>query len=183
MTEDLGGRFGEHDSRDGGDGGKRKPISLSRYLLEFRTRYLKDRKTSGGTAKGFRIYIGKQYETDRLKFDSLVLDALMEAATRSWERPARRSGPDLFAIAGSTLPEFFTRPKNDFPADDGEEGFEKVHQEFANINDAHEDAIVGMRNAARASASAEEKMRVVDEARRRAKGKMTVLLRDIVDDK
>jgi hypothetical protein len=185
MVEDQGGSFRHHDSDEKETSSKRAAFSFSRFLSEFKSRYIEGCKTTGATAKGFRTFIGKQYTSDRTKFDALVVDALMEAATRCWERQPRRRGPDLFSISGETLPEFFTRSRQNVGgADlfDDEDGFEKVHQKFATVNDALEDATIGLRNAARASAAAEEKMRVVDEARKRAKGKMSAFLRDIADD-
>ena len=110
----------------------------------------------------------------------------MEATTKAWQASPRHDGVDLFSINGISLPEFFTRPVNNFATGeeieaDGEESFEKVATNYATVNDMHEDALIKMRKAAQASAAAENKMKLADEARKRAKGRMNVFLRDIVD--
>lgn len=130
--------------------------SLSELLAFEKDRYFNRCKENGGTAKGFRRHVTKEYERDKLKFDSLMFQGLMEASTRCWERPPRNRGPDLFAVDGDTVPEILTRKRKlfDFEDDaDEEETFEKVHQKYATVNDLYEDATIKMRKAAQAGAS------------------------------
>lgn len=162
------------------------PADSLRELLQFeKTRYLLSRKEEGGTAEGFRQRIRRQYGRYPDKFESLVLDALMEAATKNWEMQPRKHGPDLFSISDDIVPEYLTRPAMFVTGEDIESGneirFEKVHQKYATANDYREDALIKMRKAAQSSAAAERQMRAVDEAFRRAKGKGNTPLRDIAD--
>jgi hypothetical protein len=165
------------------------PVADSlRALLQFeKSRYLEGRKTEGGTAQGFRARIRAQYSRDPTKFEKLVLDALMEATTKTWQAQPRKRGTDLFSIAGIAIPEFLTRPSSEYVdgddiEDDVESKFEKVHHRFATVNDLYEDATIKMRKAAQSSAAAESEMRVADEARRRAKGKTSALLCELADE-
>lgn len=162
------------------------PADSLRELLQFeKTRYLESKREEGGTAEGFRQRIRRQYNRSPDKFDSLVLDALMEAATKNWEQQPRKSGPDLFSIGSDTVPEFLTRPSlyatGEDIAGDVESRFEKVHQKYATIDDYREDALIKMRKAAQSSAAAERQMRAVDEALQRAKGKSATPLREVID--
>lgn len=162
------------------------PANSLRELLQFeKTRYLLGRKEEGGTAEGFRQRIRRQYGRHPDKFDALVLDALMEAATKNWEAQPRKHGPDLFSVSGETIPEYLTRPALYVTGEDIETGdevrFEKVHQKYATANDYREDALIKMRKAAQSSAAAERQMRAVDEVFRRAKGKGNTPLQDIAD--
>jgi hypothetical protein len=163
------------------------PADSLRELLQFeKTRYLQSRKEQGGTAEGFRQRVRRQYSRHPDKFDALVLDALMEAATKNWEAQPRKHGPDLFSISSDTVPEFLTRPALFVTGEDieteAESRFEKVHQKYATVNDYREDALIKMRKAAQSSAAAEKQMQAVDEALRRAKGKGSTPLQDIADE-
>jgi hypothetical protein len=91
----------------------------------------------------------------------------------------------LFSIGGFTVPEYLTRPASyatgaDIEEDD-EQKFEKVDFKFATVNDLFDDATIKLRKAAQSSAAAEKEMQAADEARRRARGKMSAFLRDITD--
>lgn len=159
--------------------------SLSSYLEMERKRYLEACEEEGGTARGYREHITGLKAKDPMLFRSWEHEALMEAATKKWETPPRKKGIDLFSINGVEIPEHLTRTTSVKVEMEGEEeeeeGFEKVDAYYATVNDLQEDAIIGMRNAARASAAAERKMKTVDEAKRRAKWQMDVLLRNISD--
>lgn len=159
---------------------------LSIYLTAQKKLFLAGAKETGGRAKGFRRHIGEQYSDDKEFFNKLVLDALMEAATRKWEQQPRKHGPDLFSINGHPIPEFLTRPafpifeEEDADGDEIEE-FEKVDHEFATVNDLVADATIKLRKAAQSGAAAEEEMRTADVARRRARGNMAAYLKDLAD--
>jgi hypothetical protein len=166
--------------------------SLRELLGIEKKRYLEDRAEEGGTAEGFRQRIRKQYTKDPTKFVSLVLDALMEATTKKWQEPPRKRGPDLFAVGLPSgeefiIPEYLTRPASyatgDDIDDDDESKFQKVDSKFGTINDLFDDATIKMRKAAQSSAAAEKEMQAADELRRRARGKMSAFLRDVVDKK
>jgi hypothetical protein len=158
-----------------------------KQLLRFeKKRYLEARREAGGTAEGFRKRIRNMYAREKLKFDSLMLDALMEATTKQWQEKPRNKGPDLFSIGGHTVPEYLTRPANGYVSgddieEDDEVKYEKVDAAFATVNDLFDDATIKLRKAAQASTAAELEMRAADEARRRARGSMSAFLRDIAD--
>ncbi|HYM25283.1 MAG TPA: hypothetical protein VEU08_18830 [Vicinamibacterales bacterium] len=158
---------------------------LTAYLNEQKRSFLLEQKQTGGKARAFRAYVGTKYQADPGFFVKLVLDAVMEAATKTWERQPRRRGPDLFAIAGYTIPEFLTGPAKGYidadDPDDDAEVYEKVAYEYATLQDLLDDAMIKFRKAAQASAAAEDAMKAVDEARRRARGDMTVFLLEIAD--
>jgi hypothetical protein len=158
---------------------------LSAYLNNQKKQYLLERKQTGGKAAGFREFVRGKYQDDPGYFTKLALDAVMESTTKAWERQPRRKGPDLFSIADYTIPEYLTRPTNDYVSDDDledeTESFEKVDHEFATVQDLLYDATIKLRKAAQSSAVAEREMKAVDDARRRARGNMTTLLRDIAD--
>jgi hypothetical protein len=151
-------------------------------------RYLQARKEQGGTAEGFRQHCLKEYKDDPVKFEKLKGEAFLEAVTKQWEAQPRKHGPDLFDISGQTVPKYLTRsrPTTFADGDDIESGdedkFEKVHFKYATVQDLYADATIKMRNAMRAGAAAERLMQAADEARRRARGKMDALLRDLADE-
>lgn len=165
-----------------------KPVSSSlRELLSIeKAKYLDSRKEDGGTVEGFRERIRRQYRNSPGDFNAMVLDALMEATTHNWRQPPRKQGPDLFSIAGYTIPEFLTRPAGDDFADgetieNEDDAFEKVAAKYATVNDLYQDATIKMRKAAQSSAAAELAMKAADQARRRAKGNVSAFLKDIAD--
>ena len=163
------------------------PIASNlRELLNIeKKRYLEERAAAGGTAAGFRERVRASYQADQMKYVALVLDAVMESATKTWQQAPRKRGPDLFCVAGQTIPEYLTRPASFVTGDDiehdDEEKFEKVDAKFATISDLFDDATIKMRKAAQSSAAAETEMKAADEARRRARGNMAALLREIAD--
>jgi hypothetical protein len=166
-----------------------EPVVVADTLRELlnteRSRYIESRKEQGGSAEGFRQRLRRQYGRDPLKFQSLVLDALMEAATKTWQAPPRKRGKDLFAIAGITLPEFLTRPADKFVSGedlDSDEKFEKVSQKFATVSDLSGDVTIKLRKAAQSAAAANQLAQVLDEARRRARGNDAAFLHDLMDD-
>jgi hypothetical protein len=157
---------------------------LSAYLSGQKKQYLLGVEEHGGKAPGFRRHIGDKYTGDPEFFHALVLDALMEAATKKWQQQPRKRGPDLFSIGGYTIPEFLTRPSMSMdtePEEDDEDAYEKVDQQFATVNDLYADATIKLRKAAQSGAAAEQEMRAADDARRRARGNMAAYLRDITD--
>ena len=132
------------------------------------------------------------YAQDETRFTSLVLDALMEATTRKWQEQPRHRGPDLCEINGFTVPEYLTRPTKAYfdaeppavsdDADDADDDrFNKVDKDFATVADLQDDALIKLRNAARAGTKANREMDAADEAMRRARGNASALLRDIAD--
>lgn len=148
-------------------------------MRALKSEYLIGCGTAGGTAAGFRDFVRRACESDPRIFP---VDFLRdEAATKAWQAKARTIGPDLFSLNGLALPEFLTRQKSAVGFVDDEDAFEKVATTFATVNDLYEDAIIKMRNAARSSAAAEERMKQADEARRRARGLSSAFLRDIKD--
>jgi hypothetical protein len=161
--------------------------SLSVFLEVERKKYLELCQEDGGTANGFREHIVVLSQKDPTRFQLWQFEALMEAVTKKWQTPPRKHGPDLFSINGEEIPEHLTRPSSKWGADanqideDDERAFEKVDTNYATVDDLFQDALIKMRKAAQSSASAERKMRIADEARRRAKGKMKAFLRDIAD--
>jgi hypothetical protein len=158
--------------------------SLSGLLLKERAIYIDGCQEDGGTAEGFRQHILQARKEDPQQFDKRAIEALLEATDKAWQHSPRQDGEDLFSIAGVVIPEHLTRPKTSFVSGeelDDENSFEKVSSNFATVNDAYEDAIIKMRKAAEASSAAVRKMKMVDEARKRSKGNMTIFLRDIAD--
>lgn len=163
--------------------------SLKQLIAIEKKRYLLEREANGGTAEGFRTRIVKQIigaeGTDKLKYDKWMIEAVQEAATRCWQAQPRKKGPDLFRIAGLTIPETLTRPTSivsgDDIADDDETKFEKVDYQFATVSDLFDDAMIKLRKAAQASTAANSEMNAADEARRRSKGNMAAFLREVAD--
>ena len=158
--------------------------TLSEFLESERKQYLVACEESGGTASGYREHIALLASQDPLRFKAWQTEALMEAATKKWQAPPKKHGPDLFSIAGEEIPECLTRPSANFShreEEDGEDAFEKVDIKYATVNDIFQDALIKMRKAAQSGAAAEKRMKVADEAKRRAKGKMNVLLRNLAD--
>jgi hypothetical protein len=160
--------------------------SLSTWLEIERKKYLEECQESGGTAQGFRDHVAKLSSKDSLRFDSWKFEALMEATTKKWQAPPRKRGEDLFSINGEVIPEHLTRPAatwvdGDTIDQDEEFTFEKVDANYATVNDGYQDALIKLRKAAQSSAAAEHKMKMADEARRRAKGNMDAYLRDLAD--
>jgi hypothetical protein len=153
-------------------------------LAELKDKYLRQQKTDGGTAGGYRKFAAENI--DRLFLEKFIWDALNEAATREWRKQPRKDGPDLFSIAGVKIPDSLTRPaKGKFITgeglDDDEGDFEKVHSDFATVGDLIDDATIKLRKAAQASAAAEREARIADEALRRAHGDRDTLLKNIAD--
>lgn len=167
---------------------------MSAYLSNEKRNYLEATKQTGGTARGFRELIKRKYEADKDSFLKMALDATMEATTHVWQRAPRRVGPDLFSLAGYTIPEYLTRPRYAVPdADDDaedtedtedeedEDSFEKVAQAYATVQDLVADATLKLRKAAQSATAAEREMKAADEALRRARGVRSALLADIAD--
>ena len=162
-----------------------KDSSLNSELKLERSHYLEQCKEEGGNAQGFRDYIAKLHRKEPLRFQKRVLDMLMEATTRAWERPPRKSGPDLFTLNGVIIQEILTTPAHGLLLTgellDEEASYRKVSSIYASVADFEQDALIKMRKAAQSSAAAEEQMRAVDEAKRRAKGNMKKRLIDLAD--
>jgi hypothetical protein len=158
--------------------------SISALLDAERTRYIEKTQEAGGSAEGFRKRIAGQYSRNKLKFESLMFGALMEATTRAWQKQPRKRGPDLFSIAGVVIPEFLTRPTRHVSGDelDNDELFEKISYKFASVRDLRESATIKLRKAAQSSAAAELEMKAADEALRRAGGNEKAFLHDVMDD-
>lgn len=164
---------------------KRASTDWSAFSKAEKEKYLLSCGTNGGTASGFRQRIDNLIQHEP-RYATMFREAAMEAATKEWQAKPREQGEDLFSIAGITIAQHMTR--NASPLVDGEDieasdetKFEKVHQDFATVNDAFEDATIKLRKAAQSSSAAEKKMRTVDEAKKRAGGKMDVFLKDIAD--
>lgn len=161
--------------------------SLPELLKIEKAKYLKDAAERGGTAGGFRDWIRNEYVAEPEKFNALVPQALMEAATRTWQAQPRKHGPDLFSFAGGFWAlESYTRPSSRYVGEDGienddEERFEKVSCWFATVDDAYEDATIKMHKAEQATAAAEDRMKAADAARAKAHGNRKTFLRDLAD--
>lgn len=161
--------------------------SLSAFLEIERKKYLEQCQEIGGTAQGYREHIAELSNKNPLRFKRWQFEALMEATTRKWQAPPRKHGPDLFSINGEEIPEHLTRPASNLVVDgkvieeDDENAFEKVDADYATVNDLFQDALIKMRKAAQSGAAAERKMRLADEAKRRAKGNVNVFLHQIAD--
>ena len=158
--------------------------SLPHFLKIQKKSYLEARKASGGTAEGYRRWVYAKTSPESL--EKWKAAALMEAATRTWQAPPRKAGPDLFSINGLNIPEFLTRPSSAFVTgeeiEDGQdEWFEKVDHKYATVGDLGEHVTIHLRKAAQASAAAERLATAFDEARRRAGGRLDVLLRTVGD--
>lgn len=151
-------------------------------MLVEKAKYLAARETQGGTAKGFREWIRKATEADPRLFPA---DALRdEAATKAWGAHASNDKPDLFSVAGKKVPEFLTRHRKGFAdgdSEDEEDFYEKVDARFATVDDYSEDAMVKLRNAARASAAAEKQAQHADECLRLARFDRAARLLDLAD--
>lgn len=159
---------------------------MSKLTMHLRTQkgqFLEARAERGGTAEQFRTYVRQAYFDEPVRYDSFVVEALMEAATRTWQEMPRKRGPDLFSISNVAIPETLTRRRAsvDGMAADDDEDFEKVSSQYATVNDLYEDATIKMRKAAQSSAAAESEMVAADEARKRAGGKMDARLKDLAD--
>lgn len=157
---------------------------LRQLLKKEKTNYLDNREQQGGTAEGFRECMRAQYRRDPLRFNSLVLDALMESTTKCWQAQPRKHGKDLFSVAEVSIPEFLTRPIIPHISEeilDDDEAFEKVSQKFATVSDLDKDLSVKLRKAAQSAAAANELAKALDEARRRAHGDDSTFLRDVAD--
>lgn len=161
--------------------------SLRELVAVEKTKYLEERAEKGGTAEGFRQRIIRQYKKEPTKFTAHMLDALIESATKGWQKPPRKAGPDLFAFGGVVVPDTLTRPSKayvtgeDVATEDEDNKFEKVDHRFATISDLSDDATIKMRKAAQSSAAAEKMMQAVDLARSRAKGNMATFIKDVAD--
>jgi hypothetical protein len=159
--------------------------SLSEFRAAEKKKYLVLCQEDGGTAPGYREHISSLASKDPMLFKAWQMEALMEAATKKWQSPPRKHGPDLFSIAGEEIPEHLTRPSSDFDGqdidEDDERAFEKVDTDYATVDDLFQDALIKMRKAAQSSAAAEQKMKLANEAKRRAKGNIGAFLRDIAD--
>lgn len=156
--------------------------SVRSRLRRERSLYLEDCATTGGTAGGFRKWIEDQCAADPRLFPYEGLRD--EAATKIWQEQPRKTGPDLFSINGLTIGEFLTRPTKGYVEGDdldNPDQFEKIAARFATVADLIDDSNIKLRNAARASASAERDAQAADEARRRARGDIARFLRDLTD--
>jgi hypothetical protein len=152
-------------------------------MLAERTQYIEacTENDEAGDAPGFRDWIRRRcIEDPRLFPYDMLRD---EAATKAWQAQPRKKGPDLFSVASVKLPEHLTRYKKGFYDEGDEDGtlFEKISSKIATVNDRYEDALIKMRGAAKSVAAAEQDMQHADECRRRARGDMTVRLRDLAD--
>lgn len=162
--------------------------NLSFILGAEKKRYLQEQQDRGGRAAGFRARIGDLYRDDPDRFNALVFEALMEAATQKWEQQPRKRGPDLFSFGGIVVPEYLTRPVSGYATaedvEDGEETeetFEKVDQQYATLQDWADDVNVKLRKHAESGAAVAKQARGVDIARRKAGNNMMVRLADIAD--
>jgi hypothetical protein len=142
--------------------------------------YLERQKKKGGTNAGFRefVRVGLKDRPD------MFVEALAMATDHGWRAPPADKGADLFNINGIPLPEYITRPAAGYYAGDEEEDgieFEQVDHKSATVQDGVDDVTIKMRKAAQAAAKAEVRAKQIDVARRRAKGNLTMLLKDLAD--
>lgn len=142
--------------------------------------YLEGRKKKGGTSAGFREFVRIALK-DR---PDMFVEALAMASDHGWRAPPADTGPDLFNINGIALPQYLTRPAEGYYAGDEEEDgieFEQVDHNSATVQDGLDDVTIKMRKAAQAAAKAEVRAKQIDVARRRAKGDLLMLLKDLAD--
>jgi hypothetical protein len=162
--------------------------SIREVLNKQRAIYLEKCEEDGGTAGGFRDYIAKWQAKDPLLLEKWKFEALMEATTLAWQAPPKKRGDDLFSISDVEVHSHITRPIVEYANGEEieaekEDAFEKVSCNFATIHDWFQEWQIKVRKAAQSSAAAEKQAKGIDEARKRAKGDMTVLLRDVADAK
>jgi hypothetical protein len=162
------------------------PDTITAFLQFCKKEYLLKCGRKGGTADGFRRFVlDRSRSVGKFEDEDFKLQAINEAATKAWTKKARDKGPDLFDVGEWTVPEFLTRRVDLFemPEDDEAEAFEKVDHLFATVADGTDDATIKMRNAARASARAEKAMQAMDIAKKRAKGDVRKLLKEVANKK
>lgn len=150
-------------------------MSLRQRALEEREKYLFAQGQAGGSAAGFRDWFDKAMALEEFA----ARQALDAVADRAWEAQPRKRGPDLFSLAGAPLPEAITR-RALVSSEDGDD-FEKVHQSFATVQDLLDDATIKEHNADRVVDAAAERRRQAETARRRAKGDLSMFLKDLAD--
>jgi hypothetical protein len=112
--------------------------SLSRDLDIERVKYRNGKGRRGGTCHEFIELILKN---KAFWLDTFGEETLIAAATRSWERQPRTTGPGLLLLNGDKDPldEFMTR-KESLP--DGDVEYRKVSTEHAVVDDLRLDAEV-----------------------------------------
>jgi hypothetical protein len=147
---------------------------------------LKKKGKAGASAADWRKHLSGLYHDDPATFEALTLQLLLEAGDKNWRKPPRVDGPDLFSVAGVTIASYLTRPISAYVdakdvADESQDQFQKVSVEFATIADAKDDMQIKMRKAAQSSAAAERLAQAVDEMVKRAKGKMSTLIKSVAD--
>lgn len=147
------------------------------------SQYIDISGNDGGDAAGYRDFLHKSLAERPDIVQGHLSELIDAAANTAWRRKPRDRGPDLFSIAGVTCPEYLTRPDAGSLAEGDEhgEGFRKVGQRHATVNDLADDAKIKARKAAEAGAAAAKRYQMADEARRRAKGNMATFLKDIAD--
>jgi hypothetical protein len=152
---------------------------FTRLLREWKIDYTIAQEERGGTASGYRQYVDRRFLSDPGAVE--IREAVCDAAKGVWEEQSRKKGPDLFDVAGLTIPEFLTRYAKDFFAHPDEDQFEKVHQSFAVVSDLVDHSNIHLLKAAQASAAAAKEAEAAQEALRRAAGDRNKRLSDVQD--
>jgi hypothetical protein len=147
---------------------------LRPVIRQKKREYLKRAGTVGGDKEEFRRVIDDDFLTHPENYN--VRAAVLEAADRIWDENEKTDGPDLFSINGVTLARSFT-----FPDLTREGQYRKVDCEFASVFHLREDAILTIRSGGEIVAAGEAKMKLADEALRRAAGNPSTLLKTIID--
>jgi hypothetical protein len=149
-------------------------MPLSATLHRLKDQYLDRVKQGGGTKEGFQEFARNYFHGHPDEYNPDA--ALRHACDKIWAKKKKEPAPDLFTIAQVQLPETLTYP------DSAREGhFRQISQKYATVLHLREDAILTIRSGATITTAGEAKMKVADEALRRAKGDFSALLSTIKD--
>lgn len=153
--------------------------ALTALLKEKKLEYLDECGALGGDANAYRQRIQDEYRKNPKTWSDHVALAIDKAAKSEWEReggPVMAGQGELFEIAGRSVPETLTIPDPQAPRQ-----YRKVLTTHATIQQRGEDAMVKMRNAAKASAAAHADWQQYEVALERASGNAQALLLRHVD--
>lgn len=153
--------------------------ALTALLKVKKREYLDECRTLGGDANAYRQRIQNDYRENPEAWSDHVAMAIDKAAKAEWEReggPVVTGQGELFEIAGRPIPETLTIPDPQAPRQ-----YRKVLTTHATIQQRGEDAMVKMRNAAKASAAAHADWQQYEVALERANGNAQEFLLEFVD--
>lgn len=148
---------------------KLKPV-----IREKKHIYLDRVGKAGGDKEQFRRLIDDDFQTHPENYN--VRAAVLEAADRVWDENEKMEGDDLFTLNGVKMAQTYTYPD---AAADGK--FRKIAFKYSSIFHLREDAIITIRSGGEIVTAGEAKMKLADEALRRARGNPAALLSTVVD--